>query len=182
MEATDRAYGDGVRTMEDAELRKEWEREEDTRRIREIEHEMAMRFMGRSGGQPYFMDKFLQMPAQFREAFRQKDWFRAKYIYDSAIAIGLFLEAPERIREQVFGSRQHEEVIDGMFPECMLEQVMRECVIKDRLGFECVVYRIPGEIGFYGARRGPGTGFLPAESNPAYHAKQGWGEGRDESG
>ena len=61
MEATDRAYGDGVRTMEDAELRKEWEREEDTRRIREIEHEMAMRFMGRSGGQPYFMDKFLQI-------------------------------------------------------------------------------------------------------------------------
>ncbi|WP_300714485.1 hypothetical protein [uncultured Acetatifactor sp.] len=181
MEATDRAYGDGVRTMEDAELRKEWEREEDTRRIREIEHEMAMRFMGRSGGQPYFMDKFLQMPAQFREAFRQKDWFRAKYIYDSAIAIGLFLEAPERIREQVFGSRQHEEPIEGMFPEWMLEQVMRECVIRDRLGFECVVYRIPGEVGFYGARRGPGTSLLPAGSNPAYQAARSQEEDRDET-
>ena len=118
----------------------------------------------------------MQMPAQFREAFRQKDWFRAKYIYDSAIAIGLFLEAPERIREKVFGSRQHEEPIEGMFPEWMLEQVMRECVIKDRLGFECVVYRIPGEAGFYGARQAPGTGFLPAERNPAWRRGEGKGE------
>ena len=112
------------------------------------------------------------MPERFEEAFRQKDWFRAKYIYDSAIVIGLFLEAPEHIREQVFGSRQHEEVIDGMFQEWMLEQVMKECVINNRLGFECVVYRIPGEVGFYGARRDPGTGFLPAEANPAYQAAQ----------
>ena len=114
--------------------------------------------------------KFLGMPAQFREAYRQKVWFRAKYIYDSAIVIGLFLEVPESIREQVFGSRQHEEVIDGMFPAWMLEQMMRECVIKNRLGFECVVSRIPGEAGFYGARNEPGTSFLPAEANPAYHA------------
>ena len=116
------------------------------------------------------MDKFLQMPAQFEEAFRRKEWARAKYIYDSAIVIGLFLEVPESIREQVFGSRQHEEITEGMFQEWMLEQVMRECVIKNRMGFECVVYRIPGEIGFYGARREPGTGYMPAEANPAYHA------------
>ena len=118
------------------------------------------------------MDKFLQMPEQFKEAFRRKEWARAKYIYDSAIVIGLFLEVPESIREQVFGSRQHEEIIDGLFPEWMLEQVMRECVIKNRLGFECVVYRIPGETGFYGARRDPGTAYMPAEANPAYHAGQ----------
>lgn len=116
------------------------------------------------------MDKFLQMPEQFREAYHQKEWFRAKYIYDSAIVIGLFLEVPESIREQVFGSRQHEEIIDGMFPEWMLEQVMRECVIKNRLGFECVVYRIPGEVGFYGARKEPGSSCMPAEANPAYYA------------
>ncbi len=116
------------------------------------------------------MVKFLQMPEQFQEAFHRKEWARAKYIYDSAIVIGLFLEVPENILEQVFGSRQHEEAVDGMFPEWMLEQVMRECVIKNRLGFECVVYRIPGEIGFYGAREEPGSSCMPAEANPAYHA------------
>ena len=116
------------------------------------------------------VDKFLQMPAQFREAYHRKEWFRAKYIYDSAIVIGLFLEVPETIREQVFGSRQHEEIIDGLFPEWMLEQVMRECVIKNRLGFECVVYRIPGEVGFYGAGKDPGSRYMPARANPAYPA------------
>ena len=131
----------------------------------------------------YLMDKFLQMPEQFKEAFRQREWARAKYLYDSAIVIGLFLEVPESVRERVFGSRQHEEVIDGMFPEWMLEQVMRECVIKNRLGFECVVYRIPGEIGFYGARRHPGTVYMPAEANPAYHAgERRKGESADEGG
>ena len=119
------------------------------------------------------MDKFLRMPEQFKEAFRRREWAEAKYIYDSAIVVGLFLEVPEPVRERVFGSRQHEEVIDGMFPEWMVAQVMRECVIKNRLGFECVVYRIPGEAGFYGAMRGPGTAWMPAEANPAYHAGKG---------
>lgn len=83
--------------------------------------------------------------------------------------LGKFLEVPERIREQVFGSRQHEEVVEGMFPEWMVEQVMHECVIKDRLGHECVVYRIPGEVGFYGARNRPGTYFKSAETGSAHH-------------
>ena len=113
------------------------------------------------------------MPEQFKEAFRRREWAEAKYIYDSAIVVGLFLEVPEPVRERVFGSRQHEEVMDGMFPEWMVAQVMRECVIKNRLGFECVVYRIPGEAGFYGARRDPGTAWMPAEANPAYHAGKG---------
>ena len=159
--------------MPDGELERRWEAADDRGEIRALEHEMAMRFMhraSRDGRHGYLLDKFLRMPARFQEAFRQRDWFRAKYIYDSAIVIGLFLEVPERIREQVFGSRQHEEPIEGMFPEWMLEQVMRECVIRDRLGFECVVYRVPGEIGFYGARRVPGTGVMQAEENPACHA------------
>ena len=159
--------------MTDGGLRQEWEGADDAGRIRELEHEMAMRFMHRASGDGrhgYLVEKFLQMPAQFQEAFRQKDWFRAKYIYDSAIVIGLFLEVPEPVRERAFGSRQHEEPIEGMFPEWMLEQVMKECVIRNRLGFECVVYRIPGEVGFYGARRDPGTGYMPAWENPARHA------------
>ena len=163
----ERLYAD----MPDAELRQEWEGTDDAGRIRGLEHEMAMRYMHKADGRHgYLTEKFLQMPDQFAEAYSRKDWCRAKYIYDSAIVIGLFLELPEPLREQVFGSRQHEEVIEGMFPEWMLEQVMKECVIKNRLGFECVVYRIPGEVGFYGARREPGTSYMPAEGKPAYHA------------
>lgn len=165
-----RLYAD----MTDADLRQTWEESMDWEVIRLLEHEMAMRYMHKAtvgSRHDYLTEKFLQMPARFVEACGRKEWYRAKYIYDSAIVIGLFLELPEPVRDQVFGSRQHEEVIDGMFPERLLERTMKECVIKNRLGFECVVYRIPGEVGFYGARREPGTSHMPAEANPAYHAK-----------
>ncbi len=164
-----RLYAD----MQDGELMLAWGGCQDREQIRQMEHEMAMRYMHRAKGDGrhgYLTEKFLELPGQFVEACGRKEWARAKYIYDSAIVIGLFLELPEPLRERVFGSRQHDEAIEGMFPEWMLEQVMKECVIKNRLGFECVVYRIPGEIGFYGARREPGTGYMPAEANPARHA------------
>ncbi len=161
--------------MTDMVLKQAWEESMDWEQIRMLEHEMAMRYMHKAGSDShgYLTNKFLQLPCEFMEAYRKKDWFRAKHIYDSAIVIGLFLELPESLREQVFGSRQHEEIIEGMFPEGILFQVMKECVIKNRLGFECVVHRIPGEVGFYGARRDPGTSYMPAEANPAYHAKRG---------
>lgn len=124
-----------------------------------------------AGGE-YLLKKFLQMPQQFAEAYWKKDWSRAKYIYDSAITIGLFIEVPQEIRDQVFGSRQDERnIIEGMFREDMVDKVMHECVIKNKLGFECVVYRRPGEIGFYGAQFLPDTRIMPAQRNPAYYGQ-----------
>ncbi len=168
-------YIEHIQSMSDRELEEEWQEAEGSR-LREVEHEMAMRFRHRAqnqaGGETqYFTSKFLQMPGQFEEAFYRKDWFRAKYIYDSAIAIGLFLELPEHARAEVFGSRQDERrPVEGMFSQRMVDHAMRECVIKDRLGFECVVYRVPGEIGFYGAKHLPGTRHMAAEDNPASRA------------
>lgn len=170
-----KVYAERIRSMTDEELRKEWSGEEERDSIRKIEHEMAMRFMGRSGvrseERAYFVEKFLQIPEHFKEAFRKKDWFRAKYLYDSAIVAGLFAEIPEQIRIQAFGSRQDDKnPVEGLFHEDMVYQVMKECVMKNRLGFECVVYRIPGEIGFYGAKAWPGARYMPAEENPAFLA------------
>lgn len=168
-----------IQNMTDEALVREWESEEGYH-LRKVEHEMALRFMNRSkeqrlrsGERSMLIGKFLKMPEQFAEAYQNRDWSRAKYIYDSAIAVGQFIEASQEIRDKVFGNKQDERnIIEGMFREEMLDKVMHECVIKNRLGFECVVYRRPGEIGFYGAQFLSGTRIMLAEQNPAYNAGQ----------
>lgn len=173
------AYMERIQSMTDLELKREWEiqvvADDGELWIRKVEHEMALRFLQRSRSQKeessYFVDKLLRMPEQFDEAFYRKDWFRAKYLYDSAIIAGQFLEVPEHIRNRIFGNRQDEDnPVEGLFSEDMLWKVMKECVMKNRLGYECMVYRVPGEIGFYGAKPLPGTRYLPAEENPASRA------------
>lgn len=175
------SYRERLKGMEDEALRKEWESpqpgepmEPDYRMA--VEHEMAVRFrrMGHreteSKDGAFFLKKYMELPDKFWEAYCRKEWAYAKMLYDDAIRIGLFLELPEEVREQVMGSRQDpERPVEGMFPEWAVDRVMHECLIKNRLGHECVVYRVPGEIGFYRARHLPGTRRMAAEENPAYH-------------
>lgn len=102
----------------------------------------------------YYMDKLLKMGDEFTKAVIRKDWFQAKYLYDKASAVAVFLEAPQEIREQLFGryNEERDEKEQGAFDDRSIAKVMRECLIKNNLGFECMVYRIPGEAGYYGAR------------------------------
>mgnify|MGYP004612258605 len=85
----------------------------------------------------------------------------------------MFLEAPQEIREQLFGryNEERDEKEQGAFDDRSIAKVMRECLIKNNLGFECMVYRIPGEAGYYGARPAADGYYMPAEQNPAYLAK-----------
>lgn len=160
-------------SISDEELKREWTVESGERR-RQIEHEMAMRF--RKPVQPLqlnYLNKFLSLADQFLAAYSQKDWFQAKYIYDTALRVGMFLEIPEQIRKEFFGiSQEDEEEIRGMIPRDLVSRVYLECAVKDNLGHECVVYRIPGEIGFYGAKSRSGTRFMPEEENPAYWIRE----------
>ena len=164
-----------LRDMTDEALREAWLEEGGYEGGQKLESEMSRRWLRElrrrqdAQSQDYFTAKFLRMPEEFKEAYYKKDWFLAKNIYDRAIYIGLFLEIPEQIRIQVFGSRQDERnPVDGLFNEYMVHKVMDECVIHNRLGHECMVYRIPGEAGFYGAKAWPGTRYMSAEENPAY--------------
>lgn len=173
----DSACDENLRSMTDEDLKNAWLEEFGHEGSRRFESEMALRWIQELRrkqdvqSQDYFTAKFLRMPEDFKEAYYQKDWYRAKCIYDRAIYIGLFMEIPERIRNHVFGSRQDERnPVNGLFNEHMVNKVMKECLINNRLGHECMVYRIPGEAGFYGAKAWPGTRYMPAEENPAFHA------------
>ena len=121
----------------------------------------------------YYLDKLLKMGEEFQEAYRKKEWFRAKYLYDTASTIAVFLEAPQEVRGKLWGyyNEERDAKEQGLFDDSMRNKVMKECILADRLGFECVVYRIPGEVGYFGAKKKKGTRHMAAEENPAFYAK-----------
>lgn len=89
-------------------------------------------------GIDYLMAKLYRMPGQFREQYYAKEWPAAKNTYDTAVKVALFMELPEEERNRLFGSRQGypEKVIEGLFPEAMVDKVYLECVVKRDLGHE----------------------------------------------
>jgi hypothetical protein len=119
------------------------------------------------------MDKLLKMGDEFTKAVIRKDWFQAKYLYDKASTVAVFLEAPQEVREKLFGryNEERDEKEQGAFDDRSIAKVMRECLIKNNLGFECMVYRIPGEAGYFGARPAEDGYYMPANQNPAYFAQ-----------
>ena len=121
----------------------------------------------------YYMGKLLKMGDEFTKAVIRKDWFQAKYLYDKASTVAVFLEAPQEVREKLFGryNEERDEKEQGAFDDRSIAKVMRECLIKNNLGFECMVYRIPGEAGYFGARPAEDGYYMPANQNPAYFAQ-----------
>lgn len=97
-----------------------------------------MRTVNSTDGMDYLIAKLYRMPAQFQEQYYAKEWAAAKNTYDTAVKVALFMELTERERNRLFGSRQDypEHVIEGLFPEEMVDRVYLECVVKRDLGFE----------------------------------------------
>lgn len=89
-------------------------------------------------GIDYLIAKLYRQPDIFRDQYYQKDWAAAKYTYDTAVRVALFLELPEDERNKLFGSSQGypENVIEGLFPAGMVDKVYLECAVKRDLGHE----------------------------------------------
>lgn len=167
-------YAD-LKSLSDDSLKREWSAESGERR-RQIEHEMAMRFRQPAQMQQlHYLNKLMDMPKQFLDAYYKKEWFRAKNIYDTAIKVAMFLEIPIQLRNELFGiSAEDEDEIQGDFPRDIVSKVFEKCVVENRLGHDCMVYRIPGEMGFYGAKYESGvTRRMPAEEKRVF-----WDQGR----
>lgn len=174
------SYRARLQEMTDKALEEEWEKTEGVFWTA-VEHEMAMRFRGRAKSQmetrreqTYLQKKLLRMGKEFQEAYYRKEWGKAKYLYDSAERIAVFIEAPQEVFEQLFWKYDEstDTKTDGLFDSSMINKVMHECIVKNRLGFECIVYRAPGELGYFGARQLPGTKRMEPQENPAYTGGQ----------
>lgn len=99
---------------------------------------MEAKIVNSVDGMEYLMTKLYRMPERFREQYNNKEWAAAKYTYDTAVRVALFMELPEKERNRLFGDRQEypEHVIEGLFPEWMVDKVYLECTVKRNLGFE----------------------------------------------
>lgn len=99
----------------------------------------------------YYMEKLLSLPQQFEDAVNAHDWFKAKYIYDTAIRMAVFLEADKAIVAQLFQVREEPsgDEIEPAFDRKEVERVMKECCVKRSFGHERIIKRIPGEMVFF---------------------------------
>lgn len=177
-------YKERLSLLNDEQLKQEWDIITDNaydyaafpQNFADLKHEMAMRFMKEARNQPeqreakaYFWDKLLKSAEEFSLLVAKQEWFGAKYLYDRASMLTAFLETPMELRQKLFGYTTDDGLnIDGLFCKKDVNKVMNECLLKNRLGYECIVYRIPGEIGYYGAKADPGTYKMRKEDNPAY--------------
>lgn len=118
--------------------------------------------------------KLIGLAEDFDRAYADKQWSKAKLIYDKACTVISFLDPPEEVWRQLFGHHNgetDEAIDDGLFSDARVNKVMKECLIKNHMGFECMVYRVPGEIGYHGAKPEAGARLMSAEQNPAYYVQ-----------
>ena len=177
-----KAYREQLGGMDDVRLKREWEdtlEAEEWGQMGAVKHEMALRFMGRSENQKdlqdartYFWDKLMKSAERFGDLVAAGEWFQAKYLYERACMLAVFLEMPADLRQKLFGTTTEDDVyIEGAFDKKSISRVMHECVVRNRLGYDCLVYRIPGEAGYHGAKAGPGVWpdrKMDEEENPAW--------------
>lgn len=67
---------------------------------------------------------------QFRGHMRRKEYAQAKYCYERALTVSLFVQLePEKCLE-LFGSRQQDPPVEGLFKERDVEKVRYECCVR----------------------------------------------------
>lgn len=181
------AYRERLRHLDDDQLKREWDAIDGEgydyaafpRQLADLKHEMALRFLGkaeiqkgRQDARAYFWDKLFRDAEEFGRLVAGGEYFRAMYLYDQACRLTVFLELPVELRQRLFGTTTDDgDYINGLFARKDVNRVIRECVIYNRLGYDCIVYRVPGEVGYHGARSRPGMRpdrVMKRAENPAH--------------
>ncbi len=103
----------------------------------------------------YYMDKLMALPAQFNRLCREKKYAQAKYIYDRAVTLAVFLEVPADVRERLFGQTDNQDEDytvkeDALFRWDMVEKCNLHCCIKQHRTYQDTASRRLGEpVRFY---------------------------------
>lgn len=82
-------------------------------------------------------DKIFRSAEEFRGYVREKRWSNAKYIYDRASAMAVFMELPDDDKAVLFGNRAYREddaepVAKGLFDEESVQKAYDECIRANR--------------------------------------------------
>ncbi len=166
------AYRERLRHLNDEQLKREWDVIDGEgydyaafpRQLADLKHEMALRFLGKAEIQKgqqdiraYFWDKLFADAEEFGSLVEKGEYFKAKYLYEKACMLTVFLEMPMELKQRLFGTTTDDgSYINGLFARKDVNRVIRECVIYNKLGYDCIVYRVPGEVGYHGAKTAQG--------------------------
>lgn len=82
-------------------------------------------------------EKIFRKAEEFEQHYWQKQWSRAKYAYDIASAMAVFMELPESDLAALFGNRAYREddrepVEKGLFDEDLVIRAYDECIKQNR--------------------------------------------------
>lgn len=73
--------------------------------------------------------KLLDLPELFMVHYKKKEYAQAKYCYDTARNVSLFIELEEKDMLLLFGNRQDEEhPVEGLFNEEQVQRCYQECI------------------------------------------------------
>lgn len=98
----------------------------------------------------YLLDKLLHLPEKFNEAFWKKEYAKAKYIYDTALRVTGFIEAPQYVKDQLFGNYQNEEnPIEALFNAEHVRKAYEMVVVRGHQDVINECYRRFGEAPRY---------------------------------
>lgn len=113
-----------------------------------------------------YREKLLKLPEQFLEAYYQKKYAKAKYIYDTAIRVVEFLKPPEEVKKQLFGDWDDEnsEISEGLFPKEYVSKAYEMCCVRYYQDFANESYRRYGQPPqYYPEPRYPVPGYEKAK-------------------
>lgn len=86
------------------------------------------------------VDKLKETAEDFMEAVEDKDYMRAKALYNKALNVATFMQIPKEAMEELFGQSagiaDDEEAPDGLFQRAAVSKVDLECCIKRNQAYE----------------------------------------------
>ena len=78
------------------------------------------------------IERLYEQPDKFMKAISRKEYARAAFIHYIAECVALFCDVPERVRIELFGTRQTEEPVDGLFPEELVLRANDQMVLHHK--------------------------------------------------
>lgn len=80
------------------------------------------------------LEKLHLLADEFKVHMRNREYSRAKSCYDTAVAVTVFLEMKEDIKQELFGERGERGVVikKGLFPEDQVIKAYGECIKRNQ--------------------------------------------------
>lgn len=93
--------------------------------------------------QQEIIDRLCKKAEIFKDLIYEKEYYQAKYQYDTAVTLAVELHLDQAVREELFGIRGERGVIlkEGLFPERLVQKAYYEACVKAQDTHNCEICR-----------------------------------------